>query len=271
MPYAECPGPELLAAYRDGGLGSAEHHDISEHVAACPNCRRFLDDLGDSAPNMRADPPRPAGCEAASSRSASALGGEEIEPPAASSDELAATQTYIEPQLGCVRDYLLLEKLGEGGMGIVYKARHQKLEKIVALKVVSTNRIEDATAISRFLREMKAVGRLNHANIVAAFDAGEFEGAHYLVMEYVEGTDLASLIRRIGCPSIADAAEIIRQAAVALEHIHEHGLIHRDLKLSNLMLAEAGQVKILDLGLALLREPGDTDDELTRRRGHGDD
>lgn len=146
--------------------------------------------------------------------------------------------------------YMLIERLGTGGMGTVYKSLHTKLEKFVALKILRTKRMLDDRAIARFEREMKAVGKLKHENIVQASDAGDADGKQYLVMEYIEGADLSELIARRERLSIADACELVRQAAVGLQHAHEHGLVHRDMKPSNLMLAEDGTVKILDLGLA---------------------
>ena len=120
--------------------------------------------------------------------------------------------------------------------------------------------MRDGGAVARFQREMKAVGRLEHPNIVRAMDAGEVDDTHFLVMEYVPGIDLSDLSRRIGPMQIADACELVRQAAVGLQEAHEHGMVHRDIKPSNLILAqprrrqEMPSVKILDLGLALLSE-----------------
>src|SRR5262249_40919805 len=162
--------------------------------------------------------------------------------------------------LGTLGHYRLVAKLGEGGMGAVYKAVHTKLERVVALKVLPAERLADPQAVTRFEREMRAVGKLQHPNIVAAHDAGEIDGTHYLVMELVEGSDLARLVRDRGPLPIAEACELIRQAALGLAHAHEHGLVHRDIKPSNLMLARAAQssapptVKVLDLGLALLSD-----------------
>ncbi|MDA1052928.1 MAG: serine/threonine protein kinase [Planctomycetota bacterium] len=158
----------------------------------------------------------------------------------------------VAEDLRTIRDYQLVAKLGQGGMGAVYKALHTQLQKVVALKVLSTEQMNDKKAVERFRREMQAVGRLSHPNIVGAFDAGEHEGRHYLVMEYVEGVDLSELVRQLGPLPIADACELIRQAAVGLQHAHEHGLVHRDVKPSNIMITPDGQLKILDLGLARL-------------------
>ncbi len=117
--------------------------------------------------------------------------------------------------------------------------------------------------VERFSREMKAVGKLQHPNIIAASDAGEAEGWHFLVMELVDGCDLAAVARTHGPLTVADAAELGRQAVLGLQCVHEHGLVHRDIKPSNLMLGPGGAVKILDLGLALLREDEPPGDELT--------
>jgi serine/threonine protein kinase len=158
---------------------------------------------------------------------------------------------HMQEQLG---HYQLLEKLGEGGMGAVYKALHGKLEKLVALKVLPAGRLKNEQAVARFEREMRAVGRLNHPNIVAAHDAGEIDGHHYLVMELVDGVDLSVLVRRCGPLPVAEACEVIRQAALGLDHAYAFGMVHRDIKPGNLMLTRDGQVKVLDMGLALLDE-----------------
>jgi serine/threonine protein kinase len=150
--------------------------------------------------------------------------------------------------------YLLLEKIGQGAMGAVYRARHERLKRIVAVKILPAGRVHDERAIARFKREMEAVGQLDHAHIVRATDAGESDGLHFLVMEFVEGLDLHSLAIACGKLPIADACELVRQAAIGLEHAHQRGLVHRDVKPSNLILDSRGNVKVLDLGLALLAE-----------------
>ena len=163
-----------------------------------------------------------------------------------------------------IGQYRLLEKVRkQGGMGTVYKALHVLLMKVVALKVLPADRMTNEAAIARFRREMKAVGRLEHRNIVQARDAGEVDGTHYLVMEFIEGLDLASLLSYCGPVSIPDACEMIRQAAVGLQHAFEQGLVHRDLKPSNLILTPTGVVKILDLGLARLSDESSSANPLT--------
>jgi serine/threonine protein kinase len=159
--------------------------------------------------------------------------------------------------------YLLLELLGKGGMGTVYRARHEKLKRLVALKVLAAERTGDRRAVARFGREMEAVGQLDHPHLVRAFDAGEADGHHYLAMEHVEGLDLAALVALLGPLPVAEACELIRQAALGLQYIHEHGMVHRDVKPSNLMATADGQVKVLDLGIALLYGEHFSGEELT--------
>jgi serine/threonine protein kinase len=162
-----------------------------------------------------------------------------------------------------VRDYKLIAILGAGGMGTVYKAIHTKLDRVVALKLLPTRRIGNADAIVRFEREMKAIGKLDHPAIVRATDAGDDDGQHFLAMEFVDGFDVSELVDRHGPLTISDASEIIRQAAIGLQHVHERQLVHRDIKPSNLMVTEDGHVKILDLGLALLADQHEGLGELT--------
>ena len=176
--------------------------------------------------------------------------------------------------------YVLLERLGEGGMGQVYKARHKKLDRIAALKLIRKQMVADPEAVLRFRREIQAAAQLSHPNIVLAYDADEIDGIHFYTMEYVEGTNLSQLVKRSGPLPIGQACEYIRQAAYGLAHAHEHGLVHRDVKPSNLIetwtsrpidpTAGAGAeqrsralwganmplIKILDMGLVRLRVSG---------------
>ena len=157
-------------------------------------------------------------------------------------------------ELGSLGHYRLLSILGQGAMGTVYRALHTKLDKVVAIKILRSERLRDERAVARFEREMRAVARADHPHIVGASDAGECQGKHFLVMEFIPGVDLARLLRHVGPLAWPDACELIRQAASGLQDVHAKGMVHRDLKPSNLMLAprEDGSplVKILDLGLA---------------------
>lgn len=149
-----------------------------------------------------------------------------------------------------VGPYVLLERLGAGGMGHVYKAEHRLLKRVVALKIAPRGRSE-SEVLARFRREVEAAGRLQHPGIVAAYDAGASRGRLYLAMEYVEGLDLERVVGQSGPLSLELACEVVRQTAEALHYAHERGLVHGDVKPSNLMLAPPGvRVKLLDLGLA---------------------
>ncbi|HQZ64756.1 MAG TPA: serine/threonine-protein kinase, partial [Planctomycetaceae bacterium] len=148
--------------------------------------------------------------------------------------------------------YELLKPLGRGGMGAVYLANHRQLKKQVAIKLLPIMSAEDSDVRARFQREIRVVGRLNHPSIVAATDAGEIDGTQFLVMEYVPGLDLSRLARLLGKLPVADACELIRQVALGLSCAHAEGVVHRDVKPSNLMLDETGHIRILDFGLAQL-------------------
>ena len=173
----------------------------------------------------------------------------------------AQLQSDVGSQLA---EYLLEEKLGEGGMGVVYRSRHVKLGRTVAVKILAKGRVEDRQAIARFEREIAAIGRVDHPNIVRALDAREVDGTRFLVMEFVEGLHLGEILRRC-CPlGIADAAHLVCQTALGLQAAHEHGLVHRDIKPSNLMLTANGLVKVLDLGLVRFSSASaETDEEVT--------
>jgi len=154
--------------------------------------------------------------------------------------------------------YVVLARLGEGGAGLVLKARHPIMNRIVAIKLIRKDLLKDPDVVARFHREIEVASQVSHPNVVHAYDAGPLGGTFGLVMEYVEGTDLARLIKDEGPLSPSRACDYIRQAALGMQHVHERGLIHRDLKPSNLLVATPKEgegnavVKVLDLGLARL-------------------
>jgi serine/threonine-protein kinase len=162
--------------------------------------------------------------------------------------------------------YRILELIGRGGMGKVYKAEHMTMQRIVALKVLSAEITRTERARQLFRREVRAAGQLAHPNIATAHDANEVEGRAFLVLEYVSGPSLSALVREHGPLPVGQACEYIRQAALGLQHAHEFGMVHRDVKPSNLLIqppvgADApagGTLKVVDFGLALL--PGADDD-----------
>jgi serine/threonine protein kinase/Leucine-rich repeat (LRR) protein len=222
----------------------------------------FREELEDLQQHLRQPSPNDPYCDEAACQeaieSASSLGRDRTIAPVAgpSAGTLPPMGAAVQQTLG---QYELLKLLGQGGMGAVYQARHIKLDKIVALKVLPGGKLQDPHTIARFEREMRAVGKLQHQHIVAAHDAGEIDGTHYLVMELVDGVDLSAIVKRQGVLPVTAACELVRQAALGLQHAHEHGLVHRDIKPSNLMLTRPQRnqpplVKILDMGLALLEE-----------------
>jgi len=154
-----------------------------------------------------------------------------------------------------VGNYEIMAKLGAGGMGTVYKARHRRMKRIVALKVLSREVATSGTFADRFQREVETIARLSHPNIVMAFDADECEAGPFLVMEFVNGRDLASEVERAGPLSVADAVDRILQAARGLEYAHSQGIVHRDIKPGNILRDVDGVVKVADLGLARLNAP----------------
>ena len=156
-------------------------------------------------------------------------------------------------------EYTVLDLIGEGGMGVVFKARHRRMNRLVAVKMLPAGKTSSPDAIERFYHEVRAAARLSHPNIVAAYDAGVHEGVHYMAMEYVEGKDLATILRERGPLPVAEAVELILQAARGLQYAHEVGVIHRDIKLGNLLRDKKGTVKILDMGLARLQRFGSAD------------
>ncbi len=158
--------------------------------------------------------------------------------------------------------YVLLDRIGAGGMGQVFRARHRRMNRIVAVKILPPKLTRNADAIARFQREARAVARLSHANIVRAHDASEAGGVHYLVMEYVPGQDLSSYLKQHGPLPIDRALDCVIQAAHGLEYAHQQGVMHRDIKPANLLLSDEGVVKVLDLGLARFEQQGDA--SLTR-------
>ena len=289
MSQRDCPSPEQLSSYVLGADGNDNSDRIEHHLADCAACQDTLHRLHAKSDTLISA--LQASGSAAQFESESqmqrALAAARNVRPAASARKLPAEKQKRSKTLKIrrIREYELLEKIGQGGMGSVYKARHMRLDRIVALKVLPPESTRNEQVVARFQNEMRAVGALDHENIVRATDAGEVKGIHFLVMELVEGMDLAKLSQQLGPLAIVDACELVRQAAVGLAHAHQNGLVHRDIKPSNLLLAvcsdrtgaveekevddeeergpaEAGHdergrykpvVKILDLGLAQLR------------------
>jgi serine/threonine protein kinase len=172
--------------------------------------------------------------------------------------------------------YKLMRSLGQGGMGAVFQAEQTTLRRIVAVKVIAPNVLQDADAVQRFLREIRTVAALHHSNIVEAYDADRVGQTYFFAMEYVPGADLKTWIRRQGRLPIDWSCEVARQTALGLQHAFENGLVHRDIKPANILIAQAmdpsapfgdreiPRVKILDLGLARFTSDKHTDATLTQ-------
>ena len=253
-----CPERAELVAFNRGTLSLALIKSVATHIKQCPLCEANLSTLQEEGETRHAPSPAVSPADQRvnvqiedSVRSVLVdlpIDFSRSAPSCLAKGSLRILEAPL--QLG---QYRLMEKIGQGGMGVVYKAWHERLKREVAIKLLPLDEFDDARGIERFHQEMAAVGNVRHANVVFATDAGECEGVHFLVMEYVPGIDLAKLAAKANPLAVADACELIRQAAIGLEHIFRTGLVHRDLKPSNLMLSIDGTVKIMDLGLARLR------------------
>src|SRR5208283_159847 len=211
MITSTCPNRETLFQYSVGTLIGEQRDALDEHLESCPDCQATimgLDDADDTVAGRLRTPPS----------------GESLMAEPQLHDALAAAMAMPVPKPGdkghgglpaepvsdmpkTLGEYQLLEELGRGGMGRVYKALQTKLDRVVAVKVLPRGRMGDRQAITRFEREMKAVGRLAHPNIVQAHDAREIDDTPVLIMEFVDGLDLAEMVRRVGSLPVADACE----------------------------------------------------------------
>ena len=260
MGIESCIDQQDLKAFALGHLDEDRSEAIAAHLSACARCEETMAGFDDTDDSMLAAVREAAGEPAALAAATPAEAAlQQIANPwsgAGNAEKTASTGEWI-------RDYELLKPLGHGGMGTVYKAVHARLQRPVAIKLLPSRRLRDPDAVARFEREMKAIGRLDHPAIVRATDAGEADGTHFLVMDYVDGIDLSQLIKLTGAMDVASACEVIRQAAIGLHYAHDQGLIHRDVKPSNLMMEvspkdgksgstrdKTATVKLLDLGLA---------------------
>lgn len=227
------PGVEELTAFGVGQLEQNEMELLAEHLASCPNCQVIAD----------GETPDPLSALVRSVLIArSETGGL---PPTEGWPE-----AWLLPELADHPRYRIVQKLGAGGMGVVYKAEHRLMRRTVALKVINQRVLSTAGVIERFRREVQAAARLSHPNIVTAYDADQAGDLHFLVMEFVEGMTLAQVVEKQGPLPPRTACAYVRQAAQGLQHAFERGLVHRDIKPHNLMLTPTGEVKVLDFGLA---------------------
>ena len=155
-----------------------------------------------------------------------------------------------------IAGYQVLEKLGAGAMGAVFRAKQLSMDRVVAMKILPPRLAKDERFVSRFLREARAVAKLSHVNIIAGIDVGESNGIYYFAMEYVDGETVGAMLRNAGGLPEARAIDLTVQVCRALEHAHKNGLIHRDIKPDNVMVSREGVAKLCDLGLARVAVPG---------------
>ena len=157
-------------------------------------------------------------------------------------------------------NYLILDRLGEGGMGTVFRARHKRMRRIVALKVLNPEIQENPDHLQRFQREIETLARLNHPGVIQAYDADFGPSGFFLVLELVEGNDLDGIVRKNGPLPVSEAIDAMIQSAKALQYVHDQGMVHRDIKPQNLMRNRQGDIKVADLGLVRLAEAESADD-----------
>ena len=215
MPSSTCFTEEQLKAFALGQLSEEQSDLLAEHLSACAVCEETVAEFDETADSVLLNVRGAAFSEAEPRSDALEQAMKNLAQPAAIPS--AADSQFAHDW---IRDYQLLEQLGSGGMGTVYKAVHQKLQRTVALKVLPARRLRHPEAVGRFEREMQAIGRLNHPAIVRATDAGEVDGTHFLAMDYVHGIDLSQLVKLTGPLNVANACETIRQVALGLQYAH---------------------------------------------------
>ena len=246
MPHARTrhPSAKDLADFGLGKLPRDVADGVAAHLDGCGECQGKLAEQQPDSFVARLRAARPKGSTSVpGGRRPPPLPGDRTTPPAGRD---APPACALPAELAGLTKFQVLGKLGEGGMGSVWKARHAFLGSVVAVKVMSEAGLGDAEARHRFLVEMRAAGKLDHPNIVRAFDAEEAAGLLYLAMEYVEGVSLDKLVTQQGPLPIGSACRCVAQAALGLQHAHERGMVHRDIKPGNLILDKDGTVKVLD-------------------------
>jgi len=246
--FADHPDPSQLSAFVLGKLELAEVDAVESHLASCETCcdalRQIKEDTFVGLVRDAQDKPADPGPATLGAMATLPPAGES---PADNADrteadraDVVSTKFNLPAGLAQHARYRVVELIGSGGMGSVYKAEHTLMQRTVALKVINPKLVASKSAVERFRREVQAAARLDHPNIVRAYDAEQAGDSHFLVMEYVHGTDLHKVVEERGPLPVAEACDYIRQAALGLQHAHESGMVHRDIKPQNLMIADCG-------------------------------
>ncbi len=258
------PTDPTLQAYGLGKLDDARVDSVSKHLEDCDSCQRRVAELSSDeflgrlqnaqvkSDKSSADWP-PFGVSATEGAR-----GRLVPPPPVDT---------LPPELVDHPDYEIVRELGRGGMGVVYLARNKLMGRLEVLKVVGGQLVERPGVRDRFLREVQSAAKLQHKNIVTAYSATRLGESIVLAMEFIDGQDLARMVKSRGPLPVVHACYFIYQAALGLQHAHERGMVHRDIKPANLIFAlegKKGVVKVLDFGLAKVTSEGQADSGLTR-------
>lgn len=258
-----CPTQQSLGQYVEGALTLVEHEQIESHIDQCNFCSDTIQTLDASLETRLGNlvsrahhgtAPKSGEAEDDQAQQGETrhddtlnLMAERAKQVWHEQDSHAAKPNRIGDTIG---NYEILRSLGEGNMGQVVLASHKQMKRKVALKFISAELLASSAARTRFQREIEATAKLQHPNLVIAHDAGEVDGQHFLVMEYVQGVDLRSKVKQSGPLDIATAIQCTADAARGLHHAHEKGIVHRDVKPGNIMLGSDNAAKVTDLGLA---------------------
>ena len=256
------PTDQTLSSYGLGKLDDRLAEAVNEHLEQCPDCRKRVAEMSaDSFLERVREAQNPSGKsmfgKSQPGGTQSYMGSNAKAPPPANT---------LPPGLADHPDYEIKRELGRGGMGVVYLAHNKLMGRDEVLKVMGRQIMERPGVLERFLREIRAVAKLRHPNIVTAYSAIRLGESIVFAMEYVEGLDLAKMVKAKGPLPVAHACSFVHQAALGLQHAHEQGLVHRDIKPGNLMLSRKGDkatVKVLDFGLAKVTREEKVDGGLT--------